>query len=235
MSQRTNVLAGIVLMMIALRSGSATVSAQDAFVPARYAGGALPVAPVLAVSGGEVFLQVLVTEDGAVGLIRTLRTTPLFTASLIDAVRGWRFEPAIQTIGPSTAQPKPMTKAVAAPVFVAAMFAPPVLNGPTLGEPPQDVAAGSDETPLPVVAVPAGYPPRATGTGTVLVEVTIDRTGVLTDAQIRRSSPGFDAAAIAAARSWSFRAGRINGNPVTMYAYLVFSFRPPVVAPGAGR
>jgi hypothetical protein len=40
--------------------GSATVGAQAGFVSARYVGGDLPVAPALAVSGGEVFLEVRV-------------------------------------------------------------------------------------------------------------------------------------------------------------------------------
>jgi TonB family protein len=62
----------------------------------------------------------------------------------------------------------------------------------------------------------------------VLVEVTIDGAGVLTDAQVNVSSPAFDAAALAAARSWSFRAARKQGNAVTTHAYLLFAFRQPV-------
>jgi hypothetical protein len=59
--------------------GSTTVDAQAGFVSARYVSGELPVAPALVVSGGEVFLEVLVAEDGRVDSIRTLRTTPGFT------------------------------------------------------------------------------------------------------------------------------------------------------------
>jgi TonB family protein len=114
-------------------------------------------------------------------------------------------------------------------VFVAAMFAPPALIGPTLGQPPQDLLSASEETPSPTAANPAAYPPRALGDGTVLVEVTIDNTGLLTDAQVKVSSPGFDAAAIAAARSWSFRPARRRGNAVAGHAYLLFAFRQPVV------
>jgi TonB family protein len=109
------------------------------------------------------------------------------------------------------------------------MFAPPALTGPTLGTPPQDVASASDEIPQPTNATPAAYPLRAMGAGTVLVEVTLDAAGALTDARIRVSSPAFDAAALSAAQSWSFRAARRNGTGARTHAYLVFGFRPPVV------
>ena len=76
---------------------------------------------------------------------------------------------------------------------------------------------------------PALYPPNALGDGTVLVEVTIDATSALTDARVKVSSPPFDAAALSAARSWSFRPARRHGNAVTTRAYLLFGFREPVI------
>jgi TonB family protein len=217
------------ILVTILMHGSATVGAQAGFVPARYVSGNLPVPPVLAVSGGQVFLEVLVAADGHVESVRTLRTTPPFTDAVTAAVRSWRFTPAMEAAPPSAGQPAAPAVPVAAPVFVAAVFEPPVLNGPTLGQPPRDDLSASDETPIPAAAKGAAYPPRARGDGTVLVEVTIDNTGVLTDAQVKVSSPGFDAAAIAAAQSWSFRPARRHGNAVTTYAYLLFAFRQPVI------
>jgi TonB family protein len=216
------------LAMIVLH-GPAAAGAQAAFGPARYVSGNLPAVPALVVSGGQVFLEVLVAEDGRVDSIRTLRATPPFTDAVIEAIRGWRFKPAMEAAEPPAGQTVAPIGPVAAPVFVAAMFAPPALIGPTLGEPPRDVLSASDETPRPTVANPAAYPPRALGDGTVLVEVTIDTTGVLTDAQVKVSSPAFDAAAIAAARSWSFQPARRHGNAVTAHAYLLFAFRQPVI------
>jgi TonB family protein len=221
------VLAGMVA--IVLLRGPAQVCAQAGFVPAHYLSGDLPVTPPLVVSGGEVFLEVLVAMDGRVDSIRTLRTTPPFTDAVIKAVRGWRFKPATEVADPPTGQTAAPIKPVAGPVFVAAMFAPPVLLGPTLGQPPQDVLAASDDTPVPTVAKPAAYPPRALADGTVFVEVRIDEAGVVTDAQLKVSSPAFDATAIAAARSWSFRPARRRGSAVPTYAYLLFSFRQPVL------
>ena len=109
------------------------------------------------------------------------------------------------------------------------MFAPPTLNSPTLGTPPHDIASASDEIPLPTNATPAACPLRAMGGGTVLVEVTLDGAGMLSDAQVRVSSPAFDAAALTAARSWSFRPARQNDAGSPTHAYLLFGFRPPVI------
>jgi TonB family protein len=206
----------VTLLMVVLTEFG-TFGAPDRFVPASYVSGALPAAPVLAVSGGEVFLEVTVANDGHVESIRTLRTTPPFTDAVIAAVRGWRFAPA------NTGQP------VASPVLVAATFTPPALDGPTQGQPPEDVGVPTDGTPMVTAATPALYPPRAVGTGTVLVEVTIDFASVVTAARIVVSSPAFDAAAVAAAKSWSFTDAFRNGDAVTTHAYLLFGFQQPLV------
>jgi TonB family protein len=228
-NQRALMLVGLLAMVVL--HASAAVGAQAGFVSARYVSGDLPVAPALAVSGGEVFLEVLVAVDGRVDAIRTLRTTPPFTEALIEAVRGWRFKPATQATEPSTGQTAALTspQPVASPILVAAIFTPPALNGPTSGQSPRDVLFASDETPMPTVANPPVYPPHALRDGTVLVELTIADAGFLTDAQVRVPSPAFDAAALAAARSWSFRTARRHGNAVTTHAYLLVAFRQPVI------
>jgi len=207
----------LVTLLVVVLTECGAVAVPDRFVPASYVSGELPAAPALAVSGGEVFLEVLVTNEGRVDSIRTLRTTPPFTDAVITAVRDWRFTPA-EAGGP-----------VASPVFVAAMFTSPALNGPTLGASPTDVARPSDETPLPIVEHPAAYPLRGVGDGTVLVEVTIDVADALTEAHVVVSSPAFDAAAVAAAKSWSFVDARREGNVVTTHAYLLFGFQQPVI------
>jgi TonB family protein len=217
-----------VILTIVL-AGPVAAGEQPGFMPAEYVNGELPAAPVLAVSGGEVFLEVIVAEDGHVDSIRPLRVTPPFTDAAINAVRLWRFKPATEAVAPTSGQPAGPPEPVAGPVLVAAMFTPPALNGPTAGQPPQDVAAPSGDTSMPITVVPAIYPPRAVGDGAVLVDVSIDAAGTLTDARVVVPAPAFDAAALAAARSWSFRAARRRGNPVAAHAYLLFVFRQPVI------
>jgi len=193
-----------------------TLIATILSVVTTYVSGELPAAPPLTVSGGEVFLEVTVAASGGVASIRTLRTTPGFTEPTIDAVRGWRFAPG------TGAQ-------VAEPVLVAAMFSPPALSGPTVGQPAADVLAASDDIPYPTYVAPAAYPPRAMGDGAVLVDVTVDTDGTVTDTEIKSAAPAFDMAAMAAAHAWSFRPAMRNGQPAAAHACILFVFRQPVV------
>src|SRR5262249_51428172 len=74
-------------------------------VPAQDRGGPLPVIPVQAVGGGEVFLEVTVSIGGVVTDIRKLRVTPPYTEVLTDAVGQWQFRPAEEAVPPASGQP----------------------------------------------------------------------------------------------------------------------------------
>jgi TonB family protein len=211
MSRR--VLAAVLAVVL---HGAVPAAAQLQSAPVRYVSGALPVAPPVAVSGGEVVLDVLVAADGHVSSIRTVRTTPPFTDAVIAAVGGWQFTPT----GGRRADDRP--------VLVAAMFTAPVLEGPTVGELPKDVATPALGTPSILASPAALYPPRAVGIGAVLIEATIDGTGPPASVRVIVSSPAFDGAALAAAKSWSFVAVQDNGGAATR-AYLLFVFQQPVI------
>ena len=223
--QRVSIFLGALGVVVAC--GAETIGAQEDFVAARYVSGELPATPVLGISGGQVFLEVAVGVDGDVSAVRTLRTTPPYTQAVIEAVRGWQFTPATEAV-PPTPELAQGTEPVVAPVFVAAIFAAPALVGPTLGQPPQDVQSASTDAPMPTAVQAVAYPPRALGYGTVLVELTVDDAGVVSDARTVVSSPGFDEAALDAARAWSFRPAHRDGRAVTSQAYVVFAFQQPV-------
>jgi protein TonB len=115
-------------------------------------------------------------------------------------------------------------------VLVAGIFRPPILRqGPALGSPPATTGVASREVPSPIAPVNPDYPPRVLGDGVAVVEVLVGRDGRVESATLVNSAGGFDAAALEAARKWTFRPAERNGAPVTAYAYLVFGFREPVV------
>ena len=206
--------------LAALFIAAAGLHAQGvAWSPARYIGGDFPLTSPLVASGGEVFLDVGVAADGHVDSISVLRTTPPFTDALVAAVNGWRFAPA--SIDSS---------ADASHVLVAGTFAAPALRGPTLGQLPQDLLPSVLYLPTPVATVPLVYPPRATGGGTVLVELTIDGAGPPASARVVVSTPGFDEAALASARAWRFRPAEPGRRALSARAYLVCVFPQPVTA-----
>ena len=114
-------------------------------------------------------------------------------------------------------------------MFVGAVFLPPSLNAPTLGEPPKDLAAPSSPgTPFPIATTRPMYPLRAVAGGVVLVEAMVGAMGDVEEAKVLSSAPGFDQAALDAARQWKFTPSRVRGSNVPSYVYLVFGFAQPV-------
>lgn len=62
--------------------------------------------------------------------------------------------------------------------------------------------------------------------GYVVVECTIDRTGMVRDARVASASfPPFGAAAIEAVRQWQFEPGTLNGRPVDVRFHLTVQFQ----------
>ena len=193
-------------------------AASDRFVPARRVSGSLPATPPPTVIGWiDETLEVAIDATGHVAEVKMLRATQLPTDPLALAVADWRFRPA--TYG---------GHAVPSRVLVAAMFRPPQLyDNPTLGAPPVDLAAPSDEIPFPLVNTPPRYPPLAIGDAIVLVEASVTANGRAQRLRIVGGAPTFDRAALDAAIRWSYRPARWNNRVVQAYAYLVFGFRQP--------
>jgi TonB family protein len=202
---------------------------QDAsYTPARLRSGKIPPIPATAVGGGEVLLDLDVSAEGAVTRATPLRSTPPFTELLSAAVRDWEFFPARQAAETDTAGAEPRSR-VAAPsnVLVAAVFRPPSLRAPTLGEPPKDTS-NSNILPFPAAMIPPLFPPKAASNGAVLLEAHVTATGLVDDVGVINSAPPFDDAAINAVRQWRFRPARMHGAPVSTYVYVVVGFRVPV-------
>ena len=191
--------------------GPSAAQAGALFVPARLLGGSLPLTPSPnVVAQIEEILQVAVDETGRVGQMTPLRASPLPMDPLTPAVGGWRFQPALD-----------QGRMVPSRVLVAAIFRPAQLdNSPTLGTPPVNRAAPSDEIPFPTATQTPPYPPQAIGEGVVLVEVLVGVDGRVQQLRLATGGGGFNQAALDAARRWSFRPARWNGRAVEAYAYL---------------
>ena len=89
---------------------------------------------------------------------------------------------------------------------------------------------GYDTPPRPITQVPAAYPERAQDRGLegeVLVKVSIDETGKVTDAQVERSTADRDLieSALSAAMKWTFAPAVRYGSPVSSSIVIPFSFK----------
>jgi TonB family protein len=86
----------------------------------------------------------------------------------------------------------------------------------------------SDSPPKILVQTKPVYPRAAFNDrmeGTVLVEILISELGRVSHAEIRRSLPGFDEAALASVRDWQFEPARRGGKPVACVALAPVTFR----------
>jgi len=175
-----------------------------------------------------VLVDLDVSATGTVTRATPLRSTPPFTDFVLNAVREWQLFPARDVPDADRAQAGEATSRVAieSHVLVAAVFRPPSLRAPTLGEPPKDVS-GSDVLPFPLAMIPPLFPPKAASNGVVLLEVHVSANGSVDDVGVINSSPPFDDAAVKAVRQWHFHPAQ-HRRPVATYVYVILGFRVPV-------
>jgi outer membrane biosynthesis protein TonB len=214
---------GGVLALLALSLPPAPGAAQDLPASARLrAGAAVPLAPTMAIGGGDVLLDVTVGTDGSVSHIETLRATPPYTDLVAGAVQGWRFDPARGSV-------RGIVQAVDGHVLVAAVFRPPdVYAAPSRGEPTAVLGEPSAELPrLRSLDRPLTYPPRSVRDGTVLVEIELTAAAVAREHRVMSPPSTFDSAALETVRGWRWDYPREpTGAPLFVYA--VIGFREPI-------
>jgi len=214
-----------VLVIPVLAVGVAAAAAQEATAPRLRTGAAVPPTPVTAFGGGEVALELYVGNDGGVTKVAPLTSSPPFTDAVTQTVRSWRFEPAQDTID---------ERLVAVPgrVLVVALYRPPtVYSAPAPGAATKILGRASGAIPQPGSLPMPAYPPKVFGNGTVLVELEM-AGGSTREAKVLGSPSGFDAAALAAVRSWRFGPPSTPGTADPLYVYAIVVFREPVVTPG---
>jgi TonB family protein len=118
---------------------------------------------------------------------------------------------------------------------------PAAADDPTGGTPPTANEAGG-AAPTPVAPKlkdhpPPAYPESALAqrlTAQVVLEVSIDETGHVTDARVLEAAGhGFDEAALTAVRTWTFEPARQAGVPIPSTVELSLPFEPPPLPPPA--
>jgi outer membrane biosynthesis protein TonB len=205
-----------IVATISLFAFASALSAQEPFTPAQLQVGNVPQLPPLTVGGGEVLLEVTVGVNGDVTDVRPVRATPPFTDMLTQSVRAWRFSPAQDAARP-----------VESRVLVAGLFRPPALTGPTLGTPPKEVTAPSNDVAVPLRMVTPDFPVEALRGGVVLLEAHVDGTGAVGDIGLLVSAEPFDEYAGEALSDWTFRPARIRGANASTLVYVVMGFPAP--------
>lgn len=198
------------LLLLALQSTAGS------FQPAQLESGEVKAPPWGTAVAGTAALELTVDASGAVTAIAVLDDLEPFTSLLREVAVGWRFRPATEG-----------GKAVESRVLIGGLFRPAMLLFPDPG-PPADLAREpSDDVPFPTDIEVAPYPPTATGSAMLLVEVSVDAKGRVTNARCTGQRSPFAAAAENAARHWTFRPAHRKGRAVPGNVYAVFTFPAP--------
>jgi TonB family protein len=200
-----------------------------------------PVYPPIALSSGVqgvVIIEATIDGGGDVVDTRVLRGQPLLDEAALDAVRQWRFQPTMLNGAPV---PVIMTLTVnftldkgpsgEPPVAVATQMAPPPPPPPPAPELVDGLrpvrVGGTIKPPVKTTHVDAVYPADALASGVggvVILQATIDTVGNVVAAQVLKSIPMLDQAAIDAVEQWKFEPTLLNGVPTPLIMTVTVNF-----------
>lgn len=107
------------------------------------------------------------------------------------------------------------------------LFAPSALRAQPAGAPPAQVV------PPRAISTEISYPEGATGSGTVVLELTVDAAGQVVDARLVSGDEELGNAARDQAKAFRFEPALKDGRPVAARIRIALDFTPPVAEPEA--
>lgn len=87
------------------------------------------------------------------------------------------------------------------------------------------------DPPSIVSSAEAAYPLHSVAWGTVVLELSLDESGAITNIRVVRGIPSLTESAERSAREWKFQPAQFEGRPVPSKVPVAFSFVPPNVGP----
>ena len=167
---------------------------------------------------GSVEVELTINDQGAVSHARVVRSAnPVFDQAAIQAAEQWLFTkpangPVVRTVELTFTLSR---GAVGTPYIKVGADADAVRVGGTI------------KPPIKTKHVSPEYPPvarQARVAGMVLLDILVGRDGRVLDAEVVRSIPLLDAAAIDAVLQWEFTPPLMNGNPVQAIMTVTVNF-----------
>lgn len=231
-------------------TGFATASAQTPATPENCAPAAivkpLPEYPIALkktrVTEGLAQVSICIDPQGNLADILVIRyTRPEFAEVTVNALKRWRFTPAIRNGVPVTAQTELTVHFENAGIVVVEDFENIINNYLHAGIQDERIRyrpAALQEldripTPLAAPAPRYGTDLAAKGIhGSVLVEFFIDETGTIRMPAVLKSDyPELASLAMDAINTWKFEAPLCKGKPVLVRAQQLFKFEPTKAQP----
>lgn len=210
------------LIGVALAAPRAGVAGKDRFVPPDITSASEIPYPVEVIGAGLVTLSVNVSAAGQPPTVQVLRDVPGLTSLTSSIVTGWKFTP-----GTLDGNPSPST------ITVEVVFNPGDTNGQNL----KMVPVSPTPPPFPAGYLPpevalasyASYPITSSGTGAVVLDVSLDKYGDIKKVGVIRDVPSLTPEAQAALKRWTINAATFNGKAIASHLVVAFVFRSPTM------
>jgi len=221
----TRSLAAFVLSF-AMTTAPPSSAADSPFVPPRVLNATDIPYPVNTTVPGIVMLLLRLDSAAKIQNVQVLRDVPPLTSAAQTAMQSWAFAPATRNGHP-----------VAARLSVSVVFNPfnpggVSIEGLKVSLPP--TPPGPEDSDCNPPQITSGqfaiYPANSIASGTVILDVTIDKSGGITKIHVIRSVPSLTPQSIKAVKSWEFRAAAYKDQPVASHTVVAFVFPSPAIA-----
>jgi hypothetical protein len=221
MRQNAKLMLAVLLLVCAGFAATGNrVSAGSHFVPPDVTTASDIPYPFDNIASGLVSLSVNLDPGGHVQNVQAVRDIPGLTAAATNSVNTWSFSPG-----------KMDGNQVASTINVQIVFNPGGLQSQNLPLP--EVALATP--PLPPGYSPpqiaqafyAVYPPNSVGTGTVVLDLLINKFSEVKEVTPVRSVPSLTEAAIATVKTWTVNPATFNERKLSAKVIVAFVFRSP--------
>jgi len=177
--------------------------------------------PVNTQAVGAVSLLLSLDNNAQIQNMQTLRDIPPLTNSVQDAVQLWTFRAAILKDNPVSSE---ISLTVIFNVFNPAGGA--AYQSLVLAPAQSTYPDASQFTPPQItLASFAKYPAASTAQGTVVLDVTIGRSGQPKQIRVINDFPTLTQQAVSAIKTWRFNAATFKGQPTLAQIIIAFVFQ----------
>jgi TonB family protein len=163
---------------------------------------------------------------GKIQNVQVLRDVPPLSSAAQTAIQSWTFAPATRN-----------GQAVSARLSVSVVFNPfnpggVAIEGLKVPLPP--TPPGPEDSDFDPPQITSGqfaiYPVNSIASGTVVLDVTIDKSGGVARVQVIRGVGSLTPQSIKAVKSWEFKAAAYKDEPVVSHMVVAFVFPSPAIA-----
>ncbi len=172
---------------------------------------------------GTVVLEATVEKDGSVSNIDVVSGHPLLVKAALDAVKDWRYEALASA---------PVKTTVTMKFSLSQSFSTDPTPAATPAPDKEQVVDSHDKDvvkPVPIYKPEPKYTKEAKDAkvqGTVILKITIDAQGNVTDVKVTRSlEKSLDESAVQTVRTWKFKPALKDGKPVACKSTVEITFK----------